>query len=99
MTSAVGMKPFDGLQSVEKTQSLLERRFYRQELTYAKSHISSMLAALKVLLQPYKHSDALFVAMTLRKWYMSMILWIQENILVPTQINDSQPMCLRDMRS
>jgi hypothetical protein len=89
---ASGIPQYAALQSVEKTQFLLERRFCKQELTYAKSHISSMLEGLKARLQPYRHSDALFVAMTVRMSYLSMISWIQENILLPTQLNDFQPM-------
>jgi len=92
MTSAVGIPQYAALQSVETTLSSLELKFSKPELTYAKSHISSMLEDLKARLQPFKHLDALYAAMITRKSYMYMISWIQENILVPTQLNDFQPM-------
>ena len=98
MTSGKGIPRSEGLSLVQSLQSYLAPEYWKQELTFVRSHISSMLGVLKVQLQQFKPWDDLSACMTIKTEFSSMISWIEDDILQNIQENDTTPTRKKDTK-
>ena len=98
MTSGKGIPRSEGLSLVQSLQSYLAPEFWKQELTFVRLHISSMLEVLKAQLQQFKPWDDLSACTMIKTEFSSMISWIQDDILQNIQENDTTPTKKKDTK-
>ena len=98
MTSRRGIPQSEGLSLVMSLQSYLAPEYWKPELTFVRSHISSMLEVLKAQLQQSKHWDDLSACMMIKTKFSSMISWIKDDILRNIQENDITPTKKKGMK-